>query len=463
MLRPSKLFQRTMLASAKACVSTPGAAPARVQAVAARPAASSVSTVLGPLAPSIATAISPLAGCRPIARTLPPRARVEQAQLLAAVDVDARGQQLAVLGHRELVDVPGDVRRQRLQRLAPQLVAVDLAEFAAAIAEHPQRAVAALEAGGEVDALVLAARRGQQLRAAAAGEVEQPHLRFVGREVARQHRLAVVRGDAAHVPAGAGQLGDAALARRLGGVDQSEGLARLLACAALRAAVQRHRAGQQLAAAVQPGLEAVAPRRVGQQRDVARGEVEAVELVGLVAAVAAREDEVVTAARLPGGAAHRLGGIGERLGFGQRRGDAEQLQRARAGLAMAYQQLAPLRMPLDQVVAAEIGIARHFGHQRGGDGRNALRDQVGVGCDDGRWLGRGRAAWRIGIGAGCGAGREEQRQEQGEAKHRRRGVERGRKRERRIRPVRARRPPAACRSRRAPGRRARARRPPRRS
>ena len=72
MLRPSKLFQRTMLASAKACVSTPGAAPARVQAVAARPAASSVSTVLGPLAPSIATAISPLAGCRPIARTLPP-------------------------------------------------------------------------------------------------------------------------------------------------------------------------------------------------------------------------------------------------------------------------------------------------------------------------------------------------------------------------------------------------------
>src|SRR4051794_4802882 len=88
-----------------------------------------------------------------------------------------------------------------------------------------------------------------------------------------------------------------------------------------------------------------------------RGEVEREQLRGLVAAAAALKDHVAALARFVARAPHRVREVGQRLGLGARSSDAEDLRRAAARLAVRDQHLAPGRVPVDEGVAAEVGVA----------------------------------------------------------------------------------------------------------
>ena len=221
-------------------------------------------------------------------------------------------------------------------------------------------------AAGEVHRLVGAARRGQDAGALAAGQVEQPDLGMVGRvvPVERRRRRSSHDTPPGHQP----PPGSSASLRRPSGFAGSTRV-RVCTISARRPPLAVRSSGtdgvEQPAAEVQPAGHVVPHVRLGDARvTCSRGEVEAVDLRRLVAAGAALEDDRVAGQRLVARLRHRLGEIGELLELAHRRREAMDLRRAGAGLAMRDQHLAPARMPVDEAVAAEVGVARDLLRRR---------------------------------------------------------------------------------------------------
>ena len=173
---------------------------------------------------------------------------------------------------------------------------------------------------------------------------------------------------------------------------------------------------------MQPALHVVALAGLGEARRLLARQVEAIELRRLVAAAAALEDDVVAVDRLVASLGHRLAAVGQRLGLGERAGDAEDLRRVDAGAAMRDEHLAPRRVPVHEPMAAKVGVARDGAGDARRHRRDALDDQVGVGNDD--VAGRRR---RLRRRQGCAGteerhgrrGRGESRNADGNERHRR--------------------------------------------
>ena len=211
---PSKLFQRTMLASAKRLrVDARRGAGARPGAVAGlrRPASAPCSVRWHRPSPRRSRRW-PDAGrwrarCPPAAgagRSLSVRASNRRS--LAAVDVDARGQQLAVPATASWSTSQGMCADTAAASCAAALVAVDLAELAATIAEHPLARSPRSKPAAKCTPLSLLPGAGSSCVPRPLARSSSPPAIRWPRGKARQHRLAVVRRDAADVPAGAGQL-----------------------------------------------------------------------------------------------------------------------------------------------------------------------------------------------------------------------------------------------------------------
>ena len=140
---------------------------------------------------------------------------------------------------------------------------------------------------------------------------------------------------------------------------------------------------------MQPALHIVTLARIGERGHATVGHIEPVQLGRLVAAAAAREDEIAAVVRFVARVVDRVGEIGELLGRGQRRGDPEKLRRIGAGLAVRDQHLAPGRMPVDEAVATEVGIAFDLANHAARDRWNALQHEVRIRLHD-RSVGRRR-------------------------------------------------------------------------
>ena len=317
--------------------------------------------------------------CKRWHRLLAQRLCVDEAQFLAAVGVDAQRQQAAVVAEIGTRHVPRNVRGDALQGTAGQVMQHQLAELARAVAEHEQARAVAPPADGVVRRAHRLARRRQQLPCLAVGQRHLPDARLAGRAVVDQRELPVVPRHRAAEPAGAGQLSELAPVFGLHRVDEPQRRCRRAARAALGGAVQRHGAVDQLGAAVQPAQHLVALVGVGQQRDGARVQVQAIELVRLVAAAAARKHHVAAALRFVAGLVDRIGEIGQLLGRGHRAVDAKQLLGVGAGLAVRHQHFISRRVPVGETVAAKVGVFLDLAHQRHRNWRYALQHQVLVG------------------------------------------------------------------------------------
>jgi hypothetical protein len=227
-----------------------------------------------------------------------------------------------------------------------------LAELAAAIAGEEQARAVALPHRGEMAGRRFPCRR-KDLALGAGREIEQPDFRRQRRHVARQRDGRVVPRHHVGRPAAAGQLGEATSRLRPHRVHQPERLRDLLATAAARGSIERHRQVEQLARAMQPALHVVALAGLGEARRLLARQVEAIELRRLVAAGAALEDDVVAVDRLVTRLRHGLAAVGQRLELGERAADAEDLRRVDAGAAMRDEHLAPRRVPVHEPMAAK--------------------------------------------------------------------------------------------------------------
>jgi hypothetical protein len=307
--------------------------------------------------------------------------RVEEANLVAALDVGAYGEQAAGRVEADVDNIPGDASADGGCLRIAEAIEHQLAEFAAAIADEEQARAVALPRRGEVGRW-RSSRCRQDLALGAGREIEQPDLRLQRRHVARQRDGRVVPRHPVGRPAAAGQIGEATPRLRPHRVHQPERLRDLLATAAARGSVERHRQVEQLARTMQPALHVVALAGLGEARRLLARQVEAIELRRLVAAAAAFEDDVVAVDRLVAGPGHRLAAVGQRLGIGERAGDAGDLRRVDAGAAMRDEHLASRRVPVHEPMAAKVGVARDGAGDARRNRRDFLGDQVGVGNDD---------------------------------------------------------------------------------
>ena len=105
-------------------------------------------------------------------------------------------------------------------------------------------------------------------------------------------------------------------------------------------------------------------------------EVEPVQASASLAAGAAREHQVAALARLVARLGDRVGEVGQLPRLGQRPGDGEQLRRVGAAAAVRDQHLLAQRVPVDEGVAAEVGVA--------GDGAATLVGTGGTPDHEGR-------------------------------------------------------------------------------
>jgi hypothetical protein len=139
----------------------------------------------------------------------------------------------------------GNLGAQALDVAALEVQRHQFHELTGPVAEEVQPAAVGLEASHEVGRLQRLPGRRQHLAAFAAGQVDQPDQRLVGRAVVAQREESVVIRDDSVGPATAGQHGQRS---RVGGgqrIDQRQRGVDAGACAALRGTVQRHRAVDQ--------------------------------------------------------------------------------------------------------------------------------------------------------------------------------------------------------------------------
>ncbi len=419
--RPSKLFQRTICCSAK-----PGSVDSRR---CVRPGPGLRAAVGGDQRADLARALAaaeregedrqPRMEVRRPDAALGQRRRgqlvegvgVEEHQVGTAFDLGPDGEQPAVVAEARVFDVALDVAGDRRDPGVGERIEHQLAKLAAAVADEEEARVVSLPCRSQVHGLVGAARRGQDAGALAAGQVEQPDLGLVGGKEPVEREAAVVPRRAADVPAAARKLGELAPAVGVRRIDQGQRLHDLGAPPAGGGAIQRHRGVDQPAAQVQPAGQLVPHVRLGDDAHLPGGEVEAVDLRRLVAAGAALEDDRVAGPRLVARLRHRLGEIGELLELAHRRREAIDLRGAGAGLAIGDEHVAPARMPVDEAVAAEVGVARDVLDDAGRNRRDALEHELVVGLHPVAGSGRGRR------GRGGGARRRRGR------RHRRAGRE----------------------------------------
>jgi hypothetical protein len=130
---------------------------------------------------------------------------------------------------------------------------------------------------------------------------------------------------------------------------------------------------------VQPDIHRIALSGLHQGGHHAGVQVQAVELVGLVAAGRTLEDDVAAVARVVAAHPHRIGKVGQRFRLGHRAAQAVELRRAGARGTVADQHLAPVGVPVHEAVAAELGVLLDGLDQAHRHRRDALHHQVGVG------------------------------------------------------------------------------------
>ena len=168
---------------------------------------------------------------------------VEEANLVAALDVGAHGEQAAARVEADVDDVPGNAPADGGRLRIAEAIEHQLAEFAAAIADEEEARAVALPHRSEVGG-GRASRRRQHLALGAGREIEQPDFRLQRRHVARQRDGRVVPRHHVGRPAAAGQFGEASPCLRPHRVHQPERLRDLVATAAARGSVERHRRGR---------------------------------------------------------------------------------------------------------------------------------------------------------------------------------------------------------------------------
>ena len=320
---------------------------------------------------------------------------IEQAQFVATIDIGLSGNQAGIFGRGHAADVPGDVWRDALQRVRLEVVVQKFAKFAESIADNEQSAVVSREGTGEIARLLGHPGLRQQLSHLPRYKLEHPGLRFIGRQVAGHCDPAIVARHCPRIPAAAVEFDNQPCRFGLQRIDQPKACHDPGPCAARGRLVERQRAHQHLAAVVQPGLQLVPLGWIGQlDRGLGAG-IESKQLGGLIAAAAAGEHDESSSTRLVTRRRHRIRGIGQLLGVGQRRSDAEQLRGVAAGLAVRDQHLAAQRVPVDEAVAAEVGVPRDLIGNVPRQRRDALQPKIRVGLDVARgrrWLDRhGRA------------------------------------------------------------------------
>ncbi len=243
--------------------------------------------------------------------------------------------------------------------------------------KRPLPSRAKLRSDEKIGCAGLAPSAGSTRRFAAGREVHHPDVRLVDRDELEHREAPVVEREREIAPAGAGQCGELARLRRIERVDEREIERRVLALARL---VDVGRFDQHVVARMRDGADLVLAIGVGEQHRRRAPRREAIELLLLVAAGIAGEDQRVRRLRPERPASHRFCEVGDLHGLVAGLRDAMKLRHV-AGAA-GDDELALRRMPAHRVGGPELRVGRDSFGERRRNRRNPLGLEVGIRGDD---------------------------------------------------------------------------------
>ena len=279
---------------------------------------------------------------------------------------------LPILRDVESLHLPGDVGSHHLDATAGGRPLHEPGELRLLVGRRPDRPAVWREgaaAPGDVLGPVLV-----EPRLRPAGDVDEPASALVDGERFADQELRAVGRPIENAPPAAGILDDEPVGGGIAGIDHPQ--------VAVGAVAARRGIGDPVAGPVPHPAAILRAATVGEERDVAGGDIEPVHLAELIPPSVAGEEEELSLLRIPVGGPDRLGEEGE-LAAGPA-GHPHLVDLRRIPEAGADEHLHACWMPADEGCTPRLGIAAHLVGQARRDLRDPLDDEIFRGADRGR-------------------------------------------------------------------------------